>query len=342
MGKDDGRNALTRVSMNGRLLVFNCHEAWVHQLRFLKRPLDIVVDLPGRHTRGWDEAMRPVPPNARLIPLCEVLAARETYDCIIAHNLTDLLDVKALPGPRLLVIHLTLDGIILEQQSQMDPQEFRSAVARYVAQTGTHVVAVSRLKGRSWGFTQDVVTLAVDPADYLPWRGDIAAGLRVSNFLTRRAQTLLLDFHRQAFAAVRVTLMGHNPELPGVAPSRDWADLKDALSRHRFFIHTANPRLEDGYNTATLEAMAAGLPVLGNRNPSSPITHGADGFLSDHPAILTYHARMLLEDRVLAEKMGQAARRTVQQRFSPVTFASAFERSIATAQEKALALCGLR
>ena len=328
--------------MNGRLLVFNCHEAWVNQLRFLKRPLDIVVDLPGRHTRGWDEAMRPVPSNARLIPLSDVLAARETYDCIIAHNLTDLLDVKMLPGPRLLVIHLTLDGIILEQKSQTDPKEFRRAVAHYVAQTGTHVVAVSRLKGRSWGFTDDIVPLAVDPTDYLPWRGDLAAGLRVSNFLTRRAQTLLWDFHLQAFAALRVTLLGHNPELPGVSASRDWADLKQVLSRHRFFIHTADPRLEDGYNTATLEAMAAGLPVLGNPNPSSPITHGADGFLSDNPAMLTYYARMLLEDRGLAEKMGQAARRTVQQRFSPVTFVSAFERSITAAQAKELALFGLR
>lgn len=321
--------------MNGRLLVFNCHEAWVHQLRFLNRPLDIVVDLPGRHTRGWDEAMRPVPPNARLIPLSEVLATRETYDCIIAHNLTDLLDVKTMSGPRLLVIHLTLDGIILEQKSQTDPNEFRAAVRTYTAQTGTHVVAVSRLKGRSWGFTEDIVPLAVDAADYLPWRGDLAAGLRISNWVTRRARTLLWDFHLQTFGGVRITLIGHNPELEGVAPSRDWADLKEVLSRHRFFIHTADPKLEDGYNMATLEAMAAGLPVLGNPNPSSPITHGADGFLSDSPAALACRAKTLLQDQALAEKMGQAARRTVQQRFSPAAFASGFERSIAEAQAKA-------
>src|SRR5215467_1828896 len=252
--------------MNGRLLVFNCHEAWVHQLRFLKRPLDIVVDLPGRHTRGWDEAMRPIPPGARLISLSQVLAARETYDCIIAHNLTDLLDVKSMPGPRLLMIHLTLDGMVFEQKAKTDPRDFRRVVAHYVAQTGTHVVAVSLLKGRSWGFTEDIVPLCVDPADYFPWSGDMAVGLRVSNFLARRARTLLWDFHLRAFSNVRVTLLGHNPELEGVGPSRDWEDLKQVLSRHRFYIHTADPKLEDGYNSATLEAMAAGLPVLGNEN----------------------------------------------------------------------------
>jgi hypothetical protein len=35
--------------MNGRILVLNCHEAWIHQLRLLDQPLDIVVGLPGLH-----------------------------------------------------------------------------------------------------------------------------------------------------------------------------------------------------------------------------------------------------------------------------------------------------
>ena len=51
-----------------RLLVFNCHEAWVHQLGGLDRPMDVIVGLSGRFKKTWDEQMRPVPPNAR-IPL---------------------------------------------------------------------------------------------------------------------------------------------------------------------------------------------------------------------------------------------------------------------------------
>ena len=46
-----------------RLLVFDCHEAWVYQLRLLRWPLDIVVGLRGRHTQEWDESMRPIPPG---------------------------------------------------------------------------------------------------------------------------------------------------------------------------------------------------------------------------------------------------------------------------------------
>ncbi|HUL14879.1 MAG TPA: glycosyltransferase family 4 protein [Terriglobales bacterium] len=319
-----------------RLLVFNCHEAWVHQLRLLHVPLDIIVDLPGRHIRGWDESIRPLPPLARLVKLEQVLALRESYDCIITHNLTDLLDVKSLPGPRLLVIHLTLDGMILEQHSRTDPAEFRHAVHRYIESTATHVVAVSKLKGSSWGFPDHIVPLSVDPSDYIPWQGELASGLRISNFILRRPQTLLWDFHQAAFSDLPVTLVGRNPELPAVQPSRDWSELKQILQRHRFFIHTAHPLLEDGYNTATLEAMAAGLPILGNRHPTSPIEHGVSGFLSDDPAELRSFALRLLEDRPLAQRMGQAAQATVRARFSPASFRDAMLSALHAARQKAM------
>jgi hypothetical protein len=320
--------------MNGRLLVLNCHEAWIYQLRLLRQPLDIVVGLSGRHTQQWDQAMRPLPPKSRLVSLEKVLAAQDTYDCIITHNLTDLLDVKTLPGPRLFVIHLTLDGMILEQNARTNPDEFRRAVAQYTESAAAHVVAVSALKGNSWRFPDAIVPLTADPEDYLPWEGDLARGLRVSNYIVRRARTLRWDFHQRAFAGVPVTLVGHNPELPGVLASRDWNDLKETLRHHRFFVHTAEPHLEDGYNMATLEAMAAGLPLLGNRHPTSPIIHGVNGFVSDDAAELNACARRLLGNRGLAAEMGEAARRTVIEKFSGESFRVEMRKAIETAQHR--------
>lgn len=60
------------------LLVFNCHEAWVYQLGALGYDLDIIVGLEGRHKKTWDEQMRPVPPNSRLIGLSDALQSIET------------------------------------------------------------------------------------------------------------------------------------------------------------------------------------------------------------------------------------------------------------------------
>jgi len=324
---------LRKAISNQRLLVFDCHEAWVYQLHWLDVAMDVVVGLKGRAATGWDEAMRPVPPNARLVNLDEVLSSRLPYACIITHNLSDLLDAKSLGGPRLLVIHASLDGIVATQPNAPPLDQLRAAVTQYVRLIRAHVIAVSTLKGRTWGFERDIVPFSADPSDYLPYEGDLAWGLRVANNISAKAKVLLWDFHRQAFDDLPITLVGHNDDIPGIAPARDWAHLKGMLSRHRFFVHTAHPRLEDGYNMATLEAMAAGLPVLGNCHPSSPITHGVDGFLADDPAELRAYAIRLLNDRDLAKRMGRAAQDTVARRFSPQMFKEGIIRAIERAAD---------
>lgn len=318
--------------MNERLLVFDCHEAWVYQLRLLGRPLDVVVGLRGRATAGWDERMRPVPPGAQLIGLEDALRAREPYACIVGHNLSDLLEVKGLAGPRLLVLHEVLDGTAREQGCTVPAAELRAAVARFVELTATHVVAVSALKGRSWGFADDLVPFSADAEDYPAWNGECSRGLRVANQVARRPHTLLWELHQRAFGELPVTLVGHNPGWEGVRAAQNWAELKEIFRRHRFYIHTADPRLEDGYNMATVEAMAAGLPVLGNRHPSSPVEHGVSGFLSDSPEELRACAQLLLADRELAGRMGQAARATAARLFSGAQFARRFSGSIERAQ----------
>jgi hypothetical protein len=47
----------------------------------------------------------------------------------------------------------------------MPPDELRRAVSQYVPLIGAHVIAVSHLKGLSWGLDEDVVLLSADPAD---------------------------------------------------------------------------------------------------------------------------------------------------------------------------------
>jgi hypothetical protein len=330
---------MAAFSQNGRLLVFDCHEAWVYQLRWLGQPLDVIVGLKGREPQGWDHAMRPEPPNSRMVRLEEVRDAGEVYDCILAHNLSDLLEVKSLVGPRLLVLHEMLDCLVLEQNSARAPADLRRALAQYLPLTKAHVVAVSEAKGRSWGIGE-WVPFAAGPADYPPHSGELARGLRIANQIQRKRRTLLWDFHQAAFADVPLTLVGRNDDLPGIRPARDWDHLKDILRRHRFFVHTADPNLEDGYNMATLEAMAAGLPVLGNRNPTSPVVHGHNGFLSNDPAELRSLAQWLLRDPELAARMGREARKTIVENFSPEKFAIGLRRAIETAQQKWIASSG--
>ena len=316
------------------LLTFNSHEAWIYQLSALDYSLDIVVGLNGRYTETWDTRIRPIPANARLIDLHEAQTSSARYACIIGHNTTDLLDVRHRLDPRILVLHLPIEARQAEEDSIVSPPLMRKLLHKYASLVGAHVVAVSAFKGKSWGFTQDVVPFGFEPGDYAPCSGEKVCALRVCNFVQRRKKFLLWDFHEKAFQGLPVRIVGYNPEMPAAEPSRNWTHLKGMFQSHRFFIHTANPELEDGYNMATIEAMAAGLPVLGNCHPGSPAIHGVSGFLSDDPQKLRGYAKLLLGNRQLAMEMGMQARKTAKELFSINTFKRSFEKSIRMAQHK--------
>jgi len=316
------------------LLVFNCHEAWVWQLVALGYKLDIIVGLAGQYKKSWDKQMRPIPPDSRLISLPEALRSNTNYYCIITHNAADLLDIKSRAEPRLMVIHSTLEGRRMEEESDIKPEKMREILHKYLNLVGGHAVAASELKGKSWGFTEDVVPFCADPAEYPAFSGHKACGLRICNFIQSRKKILLWDFHKKSFDGLPVKLVGHNPGMSGITATKNWDELKKTLQCHRFYIHTAEPNLEDGYNMATIEAMAAGLPVLGNKHPSSPIKHGVSGFLSDEANELHKYAQILLEDRDLAIKMGREGQKTVAEHFSRSKFKKDFLKSIETARQK--------
>ncbi len=317
-----------------RLLVFNCHEAWIHQLVAVEAELDIVVGLSGRYCADWDARMRPFPPCGRLVTLQQAGDEGRRYDCLVAHNLTDMMEARAILGPRLLVLHSTLEWRHAKQASTTSLDELRAVAKRYLDLVGGHAVAISPLKAKSWKFPRDILPNSVDVEAYPAWQGGHAAGIRVVNEISAKRQALRWDFHEAAFEGLPVTILGHNPDMPGVSAAKDWEDLKANLSQHRFFVHTADPRYEDGYNMAMLEAMAAGLPVLGNCHPSSPIETGVSGFLSDCPAELRRHAEALMTDKALAARLGAAAREVAAKKFSPARFNRCLMKAIKRAKRQ--------
>ena len=320
--------------MSGRLLTFNCHEAWVHQLGRQGRPLDIIDGLPGRYTDRWDERMRPIPKGARLMTLAEARSNRESYDAIIGHNVSDLLALD-FAAPRILVLHVTLEHRLQQTRAAPPADEIRATLNRYLEKSGSVAIAVTEMKAKSWRLTDcAVVESAADPVEYLEWTGDVASGLRIANQISSRLEYLAWPLHQAAFAQVPMRILGHNPDMPGVEPARDWEDLQVQLSRHRFFVHSAGIDLEDGFNMALMEALAAGVPVIGNRHPTSPIEHGISGFLSDDPLALASYARLLLSDRARAASMSEAARRLASTRFSVARFCAGIEDAIARARTR--------
>ena len=93
-------------------------------------------------------------------------------------------------------------------------------------------MAVSALKGESWGITDDIVPFGVDADDYLPYSGEKFSGLRICNFIENRKKILLWDFHERAFAGIPVRLVVNNPNMPEVKAAESWDQLKKILQSH--------------------------------------------------------------------------------------------------------------
>lgn len=317
-----------------KFLVVNGPEAWIHQLGALGAELDVVVQLPGRAPRPWNARMRPLPEGARTVSLDDVRYDVGSYDCVVGHDMTDLLDTRAIDAPKLLVLHETLEGYLARLGSRTGPREMQAILNGCLATVAGHAVAVSRSRAKSWGVTHLVLQDSADPEAYLPYIGDVACGLRVVNEATVKRGELAWAFHERAMDGLPLRIVGHAPDLRGVAAANDWHHLKRMLASHRFVVHTTDPRYEDGYDLSVLEAMAAGVPVLTNRNATTIVQHGVTGFVSETPDEMRAHAERLLGDEGLARELGSNARAYVARYHSPDRFRAEFPKAVQEARKR--------
>lgn len=105
--------------------------------------------------------------------------------------------------------------------------------------------------------------------------------------------------------AERVVMVGHREDTPELLQAMDMFVL---------------PSLHEGIPMALLEAMAAGLPVIATRVGGIPevIIDHVSGILVEpgDPSGLALVCRRLMNDAASAERLGQAARARVEERFS--------------------------
>jgi len=307
-----------------RIVTVNAHQPYLHL--FARLPVQMgIIQLPGpRHVlQQWSEAVRPLPRGWELLTPDQAAARiREgAYDLALAHNVSDYIDFNRFAIPKILVIHVSLTGRILEEKSGVDRKEYVADVARLVKMTGGRIVFISESKKRDWGLEGDVIPHGLDPEDYPPYTGEEPRILRVANHLRERDSLLDYRAHQALTRGFPLTLIGENPGIPGARRSRSWDDLKALYRSHRLYLHTAVEGCEDGYNLAMLEAMAAGMPVVTTAHPTSPIQDGVNGLVSSDLERLRVGIRELLDDLELAQRLGASARETVARDFSAETFA---------------------
>jgi glycosyltransferase involved in cell wall biosynthesis/2-polyprenyl-3-methyl-5-hydroxy-6-metoxy-1,4-benzoquinol methylase len=303
--------------MSPRILTFNWHESYLHLLSKTGYEFD-VVEKEKAGIYGWIEAIRPVPPNCRLL---SEEVAREglqagTYDRIIAHNLEDLLFTRQWAVPKVLVFHNMLSTEIALSGKAIDKKAYLERVAQLFAEIrDLTLVFISEAKKLDWGFEGEIILPGVDPEDYNGYDGQEASVLRVGNGLKERDIMLGYSLQERVVGGLPSMILGLNAHIPEAYVPRDWDEYRGFLRGHRVFLNTTLEPYEDGYNLAMLEAMATGMPIVSTTNRSSPIEDGVSGFLSEDESELRERLEALLKHRSLGISIGRRARQAVLDRF---------------------------
>ncbi len=310
-----------------RILTFNCHEAYVHLLGKLGHSMDIIDGLPGRHTGRWDERARPVPDKARLVRLEEALGSAR-YDVAIAHNITDLLALRTLTLPKILVLHVNLEARVREEPGQHDLTGMRRQVTEYLSAISAVSVAVSETKARSWGQACAVIRPCADPEEYGGFEGTRPVALRVANHVLARQERFDWAAHLAITRGHASALVGDNPTIEGSGPASSWEELRARYREHRAYVHSAGRGLDDGYNLGVVEAMTTGMPIVSLAGSESPVVDGYSGYVSADVGYLNERLGALLADRDLALELGGRARSAALELFSVSRFVKAWHAAI--------------
>ncbi len=307
--------------MSLKILSFNWHEPYLCLLSKIGHEFLVIEPEigPGK-IRKWDQNMRPLPKNVRLLSLesAKEELDRNNVDVIIAHNVKDLIELKDYTLPKVLVFHNRLSTEIDLGQGKVDREEYLAKIKPFFQQAKK--VFISESKKRDWGMDGKVILPGLDVSEYDPYTGEKPTILRVGNLFKERDLMLGYTASQKVVEGFSRITLGMNPSIPSSRLSKGFQDLKDHYSQCRVFLNTTVDGYEDGYNLAMLEAMAAGMPVVSTFNRTSPIENGVNGYISNDIAELRSSVAELLEDPDKARVLGLKARETVQEQFGLTAF----------------------
>jgi hypothetical protein len=281
--------------------------------------------LPSGVAKNWDPKIRPLPDNARLYPSLKDAKEDGAWDLLLAHNINDLMDAREISIPKVFLIHGTLTGRILQDQSDIDRGLYLKNLQLLLAANGARVVYISELKRQDWGIAGDIIKPGIDGTLYGGYRGNIPGILQVCNHLKERGAMMGWNVHQAVCRNLPTLILGNNKNLPSSRMASNWDDLKEQLRSYRVYLYTPMHPYEDGYNLALLEAMATGMPVATLRHITSPIRDGSEGVVAETAEALRGKVMKLLEDPRKAEQMGKAAQIRAKQEFPQEAFRDAWQ-----------------
>lgn len=291
-----------------RILTWHTHGAYLYYLTQVSHTF-YVMSKSGRPP-GYGGRCGELPWGDNVIDLPVEQACRTEFDCILfqddAHYLEDQFRYLT-PAQR------DLPRIYLEH----DPPRDSPTDARHpVDDEQVLLVHVTHYNALMWDSGDTPVKViehgVVDPG--YRFGGELPRGLVIINDLDKRGRRLGLDVFLEMRERVPLDLVGMGAERLGGLGEIAHRDLAAFAARYRFLF---NPIRHTSLGLAVVEAMMAGLPVVGlaTTEMATAVDDGVSGYIGTDLHRLRGCMHRLLEDPQLARQLGREARRQALARF---------------------------
>lgn len=304
-----------------KILIWHVHGAYLYYLAHA--PHDFyVLSKPGRppgYTGKYGHI--PWPDNVYDMPVDQL--GHSQFDCIVFQTpyqyqieQYDLLSEHQRALPKIYIEH-------------DPPQQHPTDTVHPVDDPGVllvHVTHFNRLMWNSGRTPNCVIEHGVVIPPGIHYTGEIPRGIVVINHLQQRGRRLGADIFEEVRQHVLLDLVGMEAEKMGGIGEVIHKDLCAFQSHYRFFF---NPIRYTSLGLAVIEAMMVGLPIVGLATTEmvTAIENDVNGYLHTDIAFLKERMNDLIENPLLARKLGEAARKYAQERFNIERFAAEWDKA---------------
>ena len=292
------------------ILTFDTHERYQTQLCKTGHNF---YSFRYKDCKRWDASYGEIPDNHHILPENSIPSATD-FDFIISQS-----KFGQFQATQSINQHLRIPVVSLEHTLPI-PNWPQQQLETFKQMVGDINVFISEYSVGQWNMNCDnkVIHHSVDTELFKP--SDIEKNgkvLSVVNDFANRDYCCNYYGWQRITEGLDVKLLGNNPGLS--EPAKDIHELASEYQQASVFLNTSTI---SPVPTSLLEAMSCGCAIVTTETCDIPsiIEHGVNGFMSNDETELRGYVEQLLGDKELAKTMGQAARKTIQEKFSEDRF----------------------